>query len=106
MKYKGNVEFKDNSFFIRPGAVIFGPYAKLNRGNYTLVIHGENLDKANLDIFDTYLASKGGIVQKIEKINSSKAILKFNLEENTKDIEFRISNNSTETIKLGYIEIE
>ena len=105
MESKGEIKFEGNKLLMSSNSTIVGSYGKIENGDYTLIIYGENLDKGTVEIFSDILTQKFEIKQKVKEISSSKVILEFSLKESLENIEFKIINKSMKTIKLEYMDI-
>lgn len=104
LRWKENVTFENKEAVISPGGYIYGPYAEISEGNYTLTIYGTNLDKASIDVFSQISSEQ--IFYSINNISSNKVELKLDIKEKVSQIEFRVFNNTkTDIIKLKYMEI-
>ncbi|MBR1614856.1 MAG: hypothetical protein IJ673_05170, partial [Treponema sp.] len=83
---------------LNQGGFSFGPYWTLEKGNYTITIEGENLDKASIDIYSDYGKTHHPFV--ISSQSTNKIILDFTFEAEIENTEFFIQNNSEKELTM------
>jgi hypothetical protein len=102
-QYIKNGEDKDNVRKLSSEGISYGPYIALGMGSYNVVITGNNLEKINYDI--SYNQGKNTVkTQEISK-SDKEIVLKFTLDNDLEDFEFRIFNKGQQDIILNSISI-
>lgn len=100
----GESSIEDGSITLHQGELQYGPYLTLKAGKYQMEIVGENLQNADFQIYcdggnqiiDCLMIESGG----------TDRIVSFELQENTSNIEFILSNNHEQDITLKYYYID
>lgn len=94
---------KGNDRILNSQGVSFGPYISLKKGNYNVLIKGNDVDKCIYDV----VYNQGKNQLKANEVKKSKNEISFNvtLEENLDGLEFRIFNNWTNDISLSELTI-
>lgn len=83
---------------LNEGGISFGPYFTLEKGIYSIVVEGSNLDKAVFNVaanFGKTIINPTAVIQRSDLIS-----YRFELIERTQNVEFRFYNNSLDTIIL------
>lgn len=102
-------KFEDNQFLdqgedengirrLDSGGVSYGPYWKVQSGDYLLTINGENLDQAEVCLTSQYGEKEHNFTVMKEK--SGRIVLSVSLEEEVENLEVLIQNPTEEKVRL------
>lgn len=96
-----NSEILENKIILNSGGIQYGPYIKLKKGNYKIIISGENLEKSFFDVI-----SNGNIIKIYSiKLNNNFIEYQISLDNDTESLEFRTINKS-DLIKVSISSIK
>lgn len=100
--YQGETEENTDYTSLRPGSIQFGPYCSLTKGTYTVKIYGDNLNAADFDV--TY-GNGAGTIDILNFVSRKNEVSYVIAVDNIDSVEFRTFNNSSDCIRIEYIEI-
>lgn len=89
---------------LNPQGKSYGPYLDIEKGNYTIEINGENLDKINKYDLCYNKGENNVNIHEIERSNTN-IVFKFSVDNNFEDLECRVVNTSSEDVLLSKILI-
>lgn len=103
IQYMGAVEFDEQSVVIDNGGSQYGPYVTLEKGEYEIIINGDNLSKAEYfvktDLGDTILKTE------LIKISEQEHIYRLKIKKKTDDVEVTFTNNTDQSVLFQSLEI-
>lgn len=99
--YKSTVE-KDY-IIISSGGYIYGPYAKIEKGDYTVNIYGENLDLATFEV--QYNCGENKIKYSMSESENGKVCIFFKTDKDIDNLEIVTRNMSEKEINFYKMEI-
>lgn len=104
LSYTGNKQVDENLLYVEKGEVQYGPYCMLPAGEYLLEVYGKNLECGNLSITCEY--GKERIPFDIVSDSEEQIVVTFAIDSDKDNVEFVLSNESTENLGLKYYYLE
>ena len=104
MLYMDNAKKKGKEIVIKKGGMVYGPYDKVDKGNYTVVINGDGIDNVTFDINSE--SSMENISYEIVSKNQNSISSNLIVNDKVNDIEIRVYNSTNNTAVLKNISIK
>ncbi len=103
IQYMGAVEFDERSAVIDNGGSQYGPYITLDKGEYEIIINGDNLSKAEYFV----KTNLGNTILKTEliKISEQEHIYRLKIKKKVDNVEITFTNNTDRCVLFYDLEI-
>ena len=98
----------DGSYTLYNGGIVQGPYSDIQKGEYTITIEGQGLEKADFEIVDAGESDDtvGCIDYKLLSENDESLTYSLKIEKRIDTIDFRLLNNTESSVIIRDILVE
>ncbi len=106
----GEAEFDSTEYermyglVVGPNGIQFGPYINIERGSYKVTYEGQGFEKIKCDVYSN--SDKQNYNIKMLSQSDNKVVYSFSVESTVEDMEFRMFNESNETIIIDRVVLE
>lgn len=94
-------EETEDGKIIKKNGILYGPYIDLTKGDYSIIIKGENLNKGRYDIVNE--KGENIIPMEVKKKNDEEMIVYFSIDKLENEIEIRCFNESKASILVSNV---